>query len=116
MPVLPLVGSTMTRVLVDLPALLAGLDHRDADAVLHAGERIEELALGQHGRLVLGDSRLIRTSGVPPIAAVAAQNPLRGLDLSPDLDVAAARLWGGATANFMLGGHRLDAESRTLKT
>ena len=51
MPVLPLVGSTMVAVL-DQALGLQGLDHRDADAVLHRGQGIEELQLGDH--LALG--------------------------------------------------------------
>ena len=42
-------------VLVDLPVALAGFDHRHADAVFHARQRVEELALGEHGRVILGD-------------------------------------------------------------
>jgi hypothetical protein len=43
------------RVAVNLPRALGGLDHGDTDAVLYARERIEELALRKHDRLVLGD-------------------------------------------------------------
>ena len=48
MPVLPEVGSTSV-VLPGfvLPLRFERLDHRDADAVLDAGDRVEEFELGQ---------------------------------------------------------------------
>ena len=54
MPVLPLVGSTMTVSLVDLAVAFGGLDHGHADAVLHAAERIEKLALEGDGGVETG--------------------------------------------------------------
>ena len=73
MPVLPEVGS----ISVFLPgAILPGgferLDHRHADAVLDAGDRVEEFELGQE----VGDDALFLgelvepTSGVSPIVSV----------------------------------------------
>ena len=49
MPVLPLVGSMMTVSFFEHAALLGVFDHRHADAVLDAAERIEEFALEQDG-------------------------------------------------------------------
>jgi len=46
-PVLPEVGSTMVVLGPDLAGGLAGLDHRQTDAVLDAGQRVEELQLGE---------------------------------------------------------------------
>ena len=61
MPVLPLVGSTKSGLAGRDDALLfQRLDHRDADAVLHAGERIEEFQLEQDvglGARFLGHAR-----------------------------------------------------------
>ncbi len=54
MPVLPLVGSTMTVSLLILPVAFGGLDHRHADAVLDAAQRIEKLALERDGRVQAG--------------------------------------------------------------
>ena len=56
MPVLPEVGSTRTpRPGEILPCGLERVDHRDADAVLDARDRIEELELGQE----MGDDALL---------------------------------------------------------
>ena len=69
MPVLPLVGSMITVSLRQHAALLRVLDHRHADAVLHAAERIEKLALQRDrvpGRARLAGMRLSFTSGVRP--------------------------------------------------
>ena len=59
MPVLPEVGSiSMVRAGRDLARGFQRLDHRDADAVLDAGDRIEEFELGQEigvDALLLGD-------------------------------------------------------------
>ena len=56
MPVLPLVGSTMTVSFVILPSLFGRLDHCHADPVFNAAERVEEFALQKDGRIeALGD-------------------------------------------------------------
>ena len=48
MPVLPLVGSTSVDLPGEmLPCFFERLDHGDADAVLDAGDRIEEFELEQ---------------------------------------------------------------------
>ncbi len=47
MPVLPLVGSMMTVSFFRMPRLFGVFDHRHADAVLDAAERIEEFAFQQ---------------------------------------------------------------------
>ena len=67
MPVLPLVGSTITVPGLIFPVALARFDHRHADAILHAAKRIEELALEQR-RWPASPSVtwLSRTSGVRP--------------------------------------------------
>ena len=64
MPVFPLVGSMMCGLGVKRPALLGGLDHGPPDPVLDAGQRIEELELDEHRRLLGGMIRLSRTRGV----------------------------------------------------
>ncbi len=63
MPVLPLVGSTMTVPAVDFAIALAGLDHGDADAVFDAGEGIEEFAFGQDDRAAGGDDAVEADEG-----------------------------------------------------
>ena len=45
MPVLPEVGSTIVPPGSSLPFVLERRDHRDADPVLDAGQRVEELEL-----------------------------------------------------------------------
>ena len=58
MPVLPLVGSMMTVSFVDLAVALGGVDHRPADAVLDAPQRIQVFQLGGHrGHAALGQMR-----------------------------------------------------------
>ena len=74
MPVLPRgrLDQTLSPGLM-LAALLGGVDHRHADAVLHRGQRVEEFELGQDLGL---DARawppdaLSRTSGVAPMVSV----------------------------------------------
>ena len=63
MPVLPEVGS-ISVVLpgVILPCRLQRLDHRDADAVLDAGDRVEEFELGEK----IGDNALFLGELVEP--------------------------------------------------
>ena len=72
MPVLPEVGSTSVFAGADAAVALHRLDHGDADAVLDAGDRVEELELceqpGGHA-FRLGD--LVEPhSGVSPIVSV----------------------------------------------
>ncbi len=43
---------------VDVPVTLTGFDHRDADPVLDAVERLEELTLRKHGRAAGGDEAI----------------------------------------------------------
>jgi hypothetical protein len=45
---------------MELAALLGGVDHRPADAVLHAREWIEELALHEHPGMMMRDDALER--------------------------------------------------------
>ena len=47
MPVLPEVGSIRVRAGLDRARRLQRIDHADADAVLDAGDRVEEFELGQ---------------------------------------------------------------------
>ena len=74
MPVLPDVGSTsVVRPGVIRPAALHRVDHVDADAVLDAGDRVEELELGQDvglARPFRPPDAVRRTSGVSPIVSV----------------------------------------------
>ncbi len=60
MPVLPLVGSTMTESLLISAGLFGGVDHRKADAVLDAGARVKELELC-HDRAVGAGREAIET-------------------------------------------------------
>ena len=57
MPVLPLVGSMITVSLVDLAVALGGVDHRPADAVLDAPQRVEIFQFRHHrGHAALGEA------------------------------------------------------------
>ena len=70
MPVLPLVGSMMTVFFFRHAAFLGVLDHRRADAVLDAAERIEKFALEQDGRARPAVTLLSLTSGVRPTVSM----------------------------------------------
>ena len=73
MPVLPEVGSISVVTPGTIrPRLLGGIDHGEADAVLHRAERVEEFELGQDlgfDAVALG-KRFKRTSGVAPTVSV----------------------------------------------
>jgi hypothetical protein len=82
MPVLPLVGSMMTVLLLTLPSRLGGVDHGHADAVLDRPERVEAFHLGDDGALGIADH--------PPQA-----DQRRMADALGDvvINLAAKRLW-----------------------
>ncbi len=66
MPVLPLVGSTIVEVPGhQIPALFRGLDHGEADAILHAVAGIGRFELPEDRRVQSPATRLSRTRGVP---------------------------------------------------
>ncbi len=68
------------RVFADLAFAFAGFDHRHANSVFNAVERLKKLAFGKHRRLSLGDQRLMRIIGVSPIVCVTLLNVLpRGI-------------------------------------
>ena len=62
MPVLPLVGSIDHGVRVDRSGFQAGVNHGHANAVLDAGQRIEEFEFEQH----LGDRAVFLGRAVQP--------------------------------------------------
>ena len=55
MPVLPVVGSMMTVVRLDLAVAFGGVDHRHADAVLDRPERVEVFGLADDDGFEIAD-------------------------------------------------------------
>ena len=95
MPVLPEVGSISVRAGTDRARRLQGVDHADADAVLDARDRVEELELGQDVGL---DAALLRQ----PVQA----HERRVADGLGDriVDAAAAGRAGGRRVGEFAGG------------
>jgi hypothetical protein len=97
MPVLPLVGSIRTVSLLMRSALQGVVDHREADAVLDARERVEELELEE-------DLRLRAVGGRRPVEA----HERRVADRFGDVVVYLGHVYCGLSFGFGKKGRGLD--------